>query len=137
MPAEIALEFLRRHPPFFYLAPEEMRLLLRGAGEVFYRRGETVPEVGEQLVIVRQGALAERAGADGRLLELRDEGSVLGLSAEEEAASIRRIAHEDSILLRFPRATVDALKAANARFADYFERRDRHRKRFLLSLIHI
>lgn len=134
MPAEIALEFLRCHPPFFYLSQDELRQLVRAAGEVFHRRGDAVPEASQQLIIVRQGALAERAGADGRLLELRDEGSVFGLSVEEEAASINRVAHEDTILLRFPRAAVESLKAANARFADYFERRDRHRKRFLSGL---
>lgn len=134
MPADLAKDFLRRHPPFFYLQDDELRGLVRAAREEFVRKGDALPDAGASLVIVRQGAVAELAGADDRMIELRDEGSVFGLTPAGEAEAIRRVAHEDSILLQFPRAQVEALTQSNERFADYFSRRDRHRKRFLAGL---
>lgn len=131
-PADLASAFLRRHPPFFYLQADELLRLVKAAREIFLPRGDTVGDLQQDLVVVRQGAVAELAGTERRMIELRDEGSIVGLSAEAE--SIRHEVHEDAILLRLPGALVRELAAANERFADFFTRRDRHRRRFLDGL---
>lgn len=132
-PADFTRDFLRRYPPFFYLTEPELRGLVRQASECFVRVQDEVTGLELDLVVVRQGLLAELAGPEQRLVEVRDEGSVFGLAAAERGA-LRTVAREDSIVLRLPRAAIEPLLAANERFADYFQRRERHRRRFLDGL---
>ncbi|MBS0657001.1 MAG: CBS domain-containing protein [Verrucomicrobia bacterium] len=131
-PADFTREFLRRYPPFFYLSDDELRRVVRVAGECFVRAQDEVTDLERDLLVVRQGLLAELAGADERLVEVRDEGSVCDLAPA--GGGLRTVAREDAIVLRIPRTVIDELIATNERFADFFQRRERHRRRFLESL---
>jgi CBS domain-containing protein len=115
-------EFLKRHPPFDALEPDELESV-SAAAEIEFHAARTpildsAQATSSYAWVVRRGSV--ELLVDGRLLDVLGEGEMFGfasLLAEEPLGFVAR-AGEDSLLYRFPAETIRPVleRPASVRF---------------------
>lgn len=116
-------EFLRRHPPFDQLRPEEFRAAVDGLEVAYVARGESVMRRGgppaTHLWIVRKGSV--RLEREGQLVQVLEEGDAFGFPSLIGRASphVDVVAAEDVLAYRLPARVFDQLMESPA-FSEFF-----------------
>ncbi|MDO5031476.1 DUF294 nucleotidyltransferase-like domain-containing protein [Corynebacterium sp.] len=121
--------FLAQHEPFAHLPEGQLDALSTQLKVAYLRRGEvpiTHGAVNSQLYIIRTGAV-DVLGADGILLDRREEGLTFGYSTlmGQPHSQYEMIAVEDSLVFLLPQEDFTRLAQANPDIARFFSAQNR------------